>query len=128
MEHSVFMATLALCAGFDARDQAVPGWALAALVAVATVTGTATMSPPGTIGGCLLAVPFVAAQLREAAGPADSAIILGIGTAYGYARGSVVVLAACLSAILPWALGRRERRITYIPHVLVGALLAGGPL
>lgn len=128
MEHYVFIATLALCAGFDARDQAVPGWALAALVAAATVTGTATMGSPGTIVGCLPAAPFVAAQRRGTAGPADSAIILGVGTAYGYARGSVVVLAACLSAILPWALGRRERRITFIPHVLVGALLAGGPL
>lgn len=146
MERFVFLVVLALCAGFDARDQTVPGWALAAAVATAayvgaaTTAGVAAQGPWNSIVGSFLVWPAVVAQRFGTVGAADGAIILAVGTAYGYEQGALVLLAACTSAILtglpgllplrrnhvPVLAKRAARRVAFLPHILIGTLLAGG--
>lgn len=136
----MFLAALTICAASDARDRLVPGPALTALVAAGAIVGITAHGPFRTLAGSVLALPAMVAQRRGTAGPADAAAILGIGAAYGYSRGSLVMLAACASALLatvpalltsgttslPGLLAHRARRIAFLPHALIGVIIAGG--
>ena len=119
----LFFSGLCVLSYHDAKTQSVPAWLIDPWCALCVLLGLTQSSLLQIGASCgILGALSCFAWVTRGLGSADVLVIAALGCLFGTSTLLLVLLLAAISGLI-WALFKRQHRLAWLPHLLLGSII-----